>query len=100
MSAKCIRPHSFPKNVIEIAIEGILTLALVDTGAALSAIDARIFRKIGKVTTPLSGLSLRTANAQHVEPSGACTARVVIQEVLYVIKFIVLPSCSHDIILG
>lgn len=100
MSAKCIRPHSSPKNVIEVAIEGILTLALVDTGAALSAIDARLCRKIGKVTTPLSGLSLRTANAQHIEPSGACTARVVIQEDLYVIEFIVLPSCSHDVILG
>lgn len=61
---------------------------------------AGLCRRIGKVTTSLSGLYLSTASAQPVEPLGACTARVVIAESLHVIEFVVLPSCSHDVILG
>lgn len=43
---------------------------------------------------------LRTANSQFIAPSAVCTARVNIQGELYVIEFFVLPSCSHDVILG
>lgn len=50
--------------------------------------------------TPLSGLSLRTASAAHVSPIAACTARVSIQGTSYPIEFVVLSSCSHDVILG
>lgn len=50
--------------------------------------------------TPLSGLSLRTASSESIKPLAACTARVVIQNNSYTIEFIVLPSCSHDIILA
>lgn len=50
--------------------------------------------------TPLGGFSLRTASAQHIQALAACTARVTIQGLLYIIELIVLPSCSHDVILG
>lgn len=43
---------------------------------------------------------LRTASSQCIAPSAVCTARVAIQGELYVIEFFVLPSCSHDVILG
>ena len=43
---------------------------------------------------------LRTASSQCIAPSAVCTVRVTIQGALYVIEFFVLPSCSHDIILG
>lgn len=93
-------PRPSPENVIDVFVENVATVALVDTGAAISVMDAGFCRSLRKVTTPMSGLSLRTASAQPVHPTAACTARVLIQDVLYTIEFIVLSSCSHAIILG
>lgn len=81
-------------------VEGVAALALIDTGAAVSVLNERLRRSLRKVTTPLSDLTLRTASPQEIKPLAMCTARVLIQDVTYVIEFIVLPSCSHDIILG
>lgn len=100
MSSKCLSPPISPTNIIDVCVEGVPALALVDTGAAVSVIRADLCRSIRKVMTPLSGLSLRTADSQPIEALAACTARVSIQGVLYTIEFIVLPTCSHDIILG
>lgn len=63
-------------------------------------IAEKLCRSIRKVTTPFFGPLLRTATAQHVQPVAACTARLEIQGVLYIVEFVVLPHCSHDIILG
>ena len=81
-------------------MDGFRTLALVDTGAAVSVIDLKLCRLLRKVTTTSKGLSLRTASAHHIRPSAACTARVLIQGVLYTVEFLVLPACSHDVILS
>lgn len=62
--------------------------------------DANLCRRLRKLTTSYSGLSLPTATAERNYPLGACTARVIIQAILYIIEFIVLPLCSHQIILG
>lgn len=98
--SQCTSPRPSPANAIEVYVEGIAVLALVDTGAAVSVISAKLCRILRKVMTPLSDLSLRTANAQNITPLAACTARVFIQGLLYTVEFVVLPSCSHDIILG
>lgn len=82
------------------SVEGVCTVALVDTGAAVSVINADLCRLLKKVTTPLPQFSLCTATAQRVKPVAACTARVMIQDVVYPVEFLVLPSCSHDVILG
>ncbi|MBS2634115.1 retroviral-like aspartic protease, partial [Salmonella enterica subsp. enterica serovar 1,4,[5],12:i:-] len=81
-------------------VDGVRTSALVDTGAAVSVMDAKLSRLLRKVTTPLSGLSLRTASAQSIHPTAVCTARVIIQDALYAVEFIIISSCSHDVILG
>lgn len=81
-------------------VDGFATTALVDTGAAICIISEVLCRKLNKVTTPLVEISLRTASSQHVQPSATCTARVVIQGVLYIVEFVVLPHASHEIILG
>lgn len=87
-------------SVIDVLVEGRRTQALVDTGAAVSVISAYFCRTLRKVMTPLGGFSLRTASAHHIQALAACTARVTIQGLLYIIELIVLPSCSHDVILG
>lgn len=71
----------------------------MDTGA-VSVIHEKFCRKLKKVTKPLCGLLPRTASAQHIAPLAQCTARVVIDGLVYVVEFFVLSSCSHDIILG
>lgn len=62
--------------------------------------NAKLSRLLRKVTTQLSGLSLRTASAQSIHPTAVCTARVVIRDAMYAVEFIIIPACSHDIILG
>lgn len=89
-----------PSNIVEVFVEGTHAYALVDTGAAVSVIDAKLCRKLRKVTTPLEMMPLRTANGDPVRPIAACTARLIIAKELYIVEFIVLSSCSHDIILG
>lgn len=81
-------------------VDGVFTLALIDTGAAVSIVDDKFCRSLRKVTTPIHGVTLRTANAQPVEPLAACTARITIQGVVYIIELIVLPSCSPNLIIG
>lgn len=44
-------------------------------------------------------MALCTASAQRIRPAAVCTARVVIEDVLYIIKIFVFPSCSCDLIL-
>lgn len=81
-------------------VEGVRTEALVDTGAALSVISMDLCSRLRKVKTPYCGPPLRCANAVLVQPSGVCTARVFIDGILHHIQFIVLPSCTHPLILG
>lgn len=88
-----------PSNIVEVFVDGAHAYALVDTGAAVSVIDAKLCRKLRKVTTPLD-MFLRAANGEPVRPIAACTARLKIAEDHYIVEFIVLSSCSHDIILG
>lgn len=45
-------------------------------------------------------MSLRTASADHITLAAVCTARVVINGLLYIVEFLGLYSCSHDFILG
>lgn len=56
--------------------------------------------RLKKVTTPLHDFVLSTASEQQIRPLAACTARVAIADVIYAVEFVVLPTCSHDIILG
>lgn len=56
-------------------------------------------RRLKKVVTPFEG-NLRTAGSNLLKPVGLCTARIIIQGLLYSVQFVVLSSCTHEIILG
>lgn len=58
-----------------------------------------ICRRLKKVVTPYQG-NLRTAGSHLLKPVGVCTARIFLQGALYLVQFVVLSSCTHDIILG
>lgn len=59
-----------------------------------------ICRKLKKVSTPYNGIHLKSASGRIISPSAMCTARINIQGKHHHVQFIILPSCSHDIILG
>lgn len=86
--------------MIDIVIDGLHVQALVDTGAAVSVIRADLCNRLRKVTTPFVGRPFRAVGEQNIVPTGVCTARIVIQEICYCVEFVVLSSCSHDVILG
>lgn len=98
--SNCESPQQRPSNIIDVFVDGVRASALIDTGAAVSVMNAKLSRLLRKVTTQLSGLSLRTASAQSIHPTAVCTARVVIRDAMYAVEFIIIPACSHDIILG
>lgn len=56
--------------------------------------------RLHKVRTPLHGCSLRAASTDIIHPTAQCTARVFIQGTCHTIQFMVLSSCTHDLILG
>lgn len=56
--------------------------------------------RLHKVRTPLHGCSLRAASTDIIHPTAQCTARVSIEGTCHTIQFMVLSSCSHDLILG
>lgn len=71
---------------------------LVDTGAAVSVISAKLRRLLQKVSKPSSDVSLRTASC--IPPTAYCIVHAVIDGLLYVVELLVLCSCLHNLILG
>lgn len=73
-TSKSPRPHPIPfsTNLIHVNVECFRTVALVDAGAAVSVIHADLWRSMHNVTTPLRGLSLRTASAHNTDPMAVC----------------------------
>lgn len=86
--------------MIDVCVEGLNVLALVDTGAAISVISEDVCKTLRKVRTPFHGTCLRGAGTNLIYPSALCTARVVIQDTCHHIEFVVLPNCTHSLILG
>ncbi|UYV76308.1 hypothetical protein LAZ67_13003313 [Cordylochernes scorpioides] len=69
------------QNIVDVTIDDKTFPALVDSGASFSVISDH-FRQ------------------QHKKTMGRCTLRLEINGLVQPFEFIVLPSCSHDIILG
>lgn len=74
--------------------------ALIDTGADSSIMSRELASKLKKVFTQWTGSHVRTAGGHLLIPVGRCTARVNIRAFTYAGVFIILPSCSRDLILG
>ncbi|XP_077490818.1 uncharacterized protein LOC144101520 [Amblyomma americanum] len=85
---------------IPVLLDGHSISALVDTGAEFSIISGKLAALLKKVTTPCSGVHIRTAGGHIITPLGQCTARVQISDSTFVVSFLVLRDCSRDLILG
>ncbi|UYV66564.1 K02A2.6-like [Cordylochernes scorpioides] len=88
------------QNIVHVTIDDKTFPALVDNGASFSVISDH-FRQQHKMTMfSDAGMTLRVADGKYIVSRGRCTLRLEINELVQPFEFIVLPSCSHDIILG
>lgn len=55
--------------MIRVYVEGVPVDALVDTGAALSVMNAHLCSRLKKVMTPYDGLTLVAAEGNTIRPS-------------------------------
>ncbi|UYV72084.1 hypothetical protein LAZ67_9001766 [Cordylochernes scorpioides] len=101
---RCFKPPQtradLDENYICININGRHVEALIDTGASYSVISANFRESLKVVMIKNTNITLKVANNRFVSPLGECLLRVGINEFQRTAEFLVLPSCSHDVILG
>lgn len=85
---------------IAVTVDDEEVMALIDTGADTSVMSMGLACRLKKVSTQWAGSQIRTAGGHLLTPVGRCTARVSIHGFTYLGDFIILPSCSRDLILG
>ncbi|UYV71013.1 K02A2.6-like [Cordylochernes scorpioides] len=74
--------------------------ALRWSGASFSVISDHFRQQHKKTMFSDAGMTLRVADGKYLVSRGRCTLRLEINGLVQPFEFIVLPSCSHDIILG
>lgn len=88
-------------NHLEITVDNLPVKALVDSGASSSVISEKFRRNLKKVMfLSHNHAVLKVANGSYVQPKGKCTLQIGIGDRIFPVEFLVLPGCSHDIILG
>ncbi|UYV64788.1 K02A2.6-like [Cordylochernes scorpioides] len=88
------------RNCLKGNINGLETTILIDSGADYSVVSEK-FRRL--LRTPFfveSGPVVKVANGKLVKTLGKCSLKVLINDLTTTFEFIVIPDCSHDIILG
>lgn len=86
-------------NLLEVEVDGMPVRALVDTGATISVISAKLCSRLHKVLTPALS-HVKVADGGTPTISGMCTARVTIAGRTVPVLFAVLQNCPYDVILG
>ncbi|UYV61202.1 hypothetical protein LAZ67_1003805 [Cordylochernes scorpioides] len=88
------------QNIVDVTIDDKTFPALVDSGASFSVISDHFRQQHKKTMFSDAGMTLRVADGKYIVSRGRCTLRLEINGLVQPFEFIVLPSCSHDIILG
>lgn len=88
-------------NYIDVIIDNQPVHALVDSGASFSIMSDEYRHRLKKTTFQgTRNLALKVADGKYVHPIGRCIARLGINDRTQPFEFVVLPKCSHDLILG
>ncbi|UYV61797.1 K02A2.6-like, partial [Cordylochernes scorpioides] len=93
-------PAKLSQNIVDVTIDDKTFPALVDSGASFSVISDHFRQQHKKTMFSDAGMTLRVADGKYIVSRGRCTLRLEINGLVQPFEFIVLPSCSHDIILG
>lgn len=91
-----------PKNKVRVLVDGIPTLALVDTGSTIFVMSVSFKNCLGlKVMFYLSrGAIFRGVRGDAVCPLGVCTMDVSLCGKVFPTEFAVIARSTHDLILG
>lgn len=90
------------KNKVEVFVDGVCTMALVDTGATVSIMSAAFKHRLGQKVMFLweKATTFCGVGGNSLCPIGVCTAEVCLGDQVFVTEFTILPRSTHDIILG
>lgn len=87
---------------MEVTIDGICTMALVDTGAMRSVMSLSFKNRLRrKVMFSLdTHAKFRGVSGEILRPLGVCAVNVLLADKCYLTEFVILERCTHDVILG
>ncbi|UYV63051.1 hypothetical protein LAZ67_2002979 [Cordylochernes scorpioides] len=88
------------RNCIKGNINGLETTILIDSGADYSVVSEKFRRRLKTPFFVESGPVVKVANGKLVKTLGKCSLKVHMNDLATIFEFIVIPDCSHDIILG
>lgn len=90
------------KNKVQVSVDGVSTMALVDTGATVSVMSYAFKERLGRkvMFSWDQPLSFRGVGGEWLRPMGVCSVNVSVAGKTFTVEFAVLPSSTHDVILG
>lgn len=90
------------KNKVEIVVDGVRTMALVDTGATVSVMSIDFKNRLGrKVMFDWDKVvTFRGVGGESLRPLGVCSVNVCFGGHSFRAEFTVLPRSTHGVILG
>lgn len=90
------------KNKVHVLVDGVPTMALVDTGATISVMSVNFKNLLGlKVMFCISrGATFRGVSGDALSPVGVCTVDVSLCGKVFPTEFAVIARSTHDVILG
>lgn len=90
------------QNKVPVLVDGLPTMALIDTGAAVSVMSFNFKLRLGhKVMFRWnSSATFRAVSGETLSPIGVCVVSVTLGDKVFKVEFAVLASSTHDIILG
>lgn len=90
------------QNKVHVLVDGLPTMALIDTGAAVSVMSLNFKSRLGpKVMFCWDNCAtFRAVSGESLYPVGMCVASVALGHRVFKVEFAVLASSTHDVILG
>ena len=90
------------KNKVHVLVDGVPTMALVDTGATICVMSVNFKNLLGpKVMFCLSrAVTFRGVSGDALCPVGVCTVDVSLCGKVFPTEFAVITRSTHDVILG
>lgn len=90
------------KNKVHVFIDGVSTMALVDTGATISVMSVLFKSLLGRKVMFRwdQNSSFRGVSGDSLYPVGVCNVNVSLGGKVFNAEFTVLPRSTHDVIQG
>lgn len=95
-----VQTASDGRPFLPIAIKGVRTSALLDSGAAVSVMSEKFFNELHEVDLRPSETRLRAANGGRMTVVGECDLGITVGKTTTQLLVLVVTATGHDVILG